>query len=180
MELSSECPLLLLVSSQIGKLFFWLTGVLEITTFPALNIHAEPSASVLSWNENKSAEDEKLTFHNIMKITHLEGIHLVEVFFFWTCSLGESHCAAANSKKCLFSKSPLESGSKAFSSQLNLWLKYLILAPSHMRRSSLLCCSCFHFPSSYICFLLFSLFLFHCLSSLCSPLFLYPSPILLN
>lgn len=38
---------------------------------------------LLSWNENKTAEDEKITFYNIMKITHLEGIHLVrKVFFF--------------------------------------------------------------------------------------------------
>ena len=74
---------------------------------------------LLSWNESKTAEDEKITSYNIMKITHLEGIHLTrKVFFFlsfWTFSLCESHCAAANSKKCLFCKSPLESGSKAFS-----------------------------------------------------------------
>lgn len=128
---------------------------------------------LLSWKVNKTAEDEKLTFYNIMKITHLEGIHLVRIIFFpsehffWTSSLGESHCAAANSKKCLFCKSPLESGSKAFSSQLSLWLKYLMLAPSHMQCRSLSHAAAF-FPHLYFLSFTFSC---SCLLLSCPPVF---------
>lgn len=106
----------------------------------ALNRTCKTRGRFLPWSDNKTAEWKK-SFYNIMKMTDLERIHLVKKSFFfhlqsilWTFSLGESHCAVANSKKCLFCKSPLESGSKAFPQRLNLWLKYLILAPGLMQR----------------------------------------------
>lgn len=89
---------------------------------PIHNIHLKNHGIFYVQMRTKTTEDDKITFYNIMKTTHLEGIPLVRkvfVFFslqsiFWTFSLGESHCAAANSKKRLFGKSALESGSKAF------------------------------------------------------------------
>lgn len=91
---------------------------------PLHNIHLKKHGIFYVQMKTKTTEDDKITFYNIMKTTHLEGIHLVRKSFFffffslqsifWTFSLGESHCAAANSKKRLFGKSALESGSKAF------------------------------------------------------------------
>lgn len=113
------------------------------------------------WQRTKPVkmEKKKKKLFSPTKISHLEGIHLVRIFFFfrvffffffWTISLGESHCAAANSKRRLFCKSPLESGSKAFSLRLNLWLKYLILPRKAHAISFLPSLPCTGFPLHFI------------------------------
>lgn len=81
MVLISSCPLVLPVSSQMGKLLLGLTHVLEINMF-SHSIYMQNPLRLLSWKENKTAEDEKLTYYNIMNITHLEGTHLVRKVFF--------------------------------------------------------------------------------------------------
>ena len=67
-------------------------------------------ANYLQYNEDNSLGGNPLSKKSFF--------FFLQSNFFLTVSLGESHCAAANSKKCLFCERPLESGSKAFSQQL--------------------------------------------------------------